>query len=321
MNTLIDFDGAVVVSLPVREGFGEPGPRECMLLEGPQGWGEFSPPHDAADRQLHRWLTAATEPGTVGWPDAVRGRVPVAVTVPAVDPIQAHHLASVSGCRTAEISVGGDPADDVARVAAVRDALGPDGSIRCVADGSWTVDMAVTIIPALIRAAGGLEYVERPCATLPETGAVRRRIDARVAVDVARVDAEAWASLNEYADVAVLTCSALGGVRRSLRVAEASRLPGVVRAGRQTSVGLAGAAALAGALPQLPFACAVSLPPWVICDVAGAARTVVAQAGYVPVAPMPPAPHPALLNEYAVTDTRTLGWWRRRLELARSAVS
>ena len=40
------------------------------------------------------------EPGTVGWPDAVRGRVPVAVQVPAVDPAQAHELVRMSGCRT-----------------------------------------------------------------------------------------------------------------------------------------------------------------------------------------------------------------------------
>ena len=66
MKTLIDFDGALVVAIPVQGGFGESSPRECMLLEGPQGWGEFSPPQDATDRQAARWLTAAVEPGTVG---------------------------------------------------------------------------------------------------------------------------------------------------------------------------------------------------------------------------------------------------------------
>ena len=53
------------------------GVRCGVLVEGPQGWGEFSPPPGADDVLAARWLTAAMEPSTVGWPDAVRGRVPV----------------------------------------------------------------------------------------------------------------------------------------------------------------------------------------------------------------------------------------------------
>ena len=53
------------------------GVRYGVLVEGPQGWGEFSPPPGAGDLLAARWLTAAMEPSTVGWPDAVRGRVPV----------------------------------------------------------------------------------------------------------------------------------------------------------------------------------------------------------------------------------------------------
>ena len=64
------------------------GSRVCegMLIEGPQGWGEFSPPAGVAGEQAARWLTAAIEAGIVGWPDPLRGRVPVAVIVPAVSP-------------------------------------------------------------------------------------------------------------------------------------------------------------------------------------------------------------------------------------------
>src|SRR3954454_24877076 len=111
-----------------------------MLIEGPQGWGEFSPAVDCDDREAARWLTAAIETGTVGWPDPVRGRVPIAVTVPAVDPARAHEIAATSGCHTADVAVAGQPgaiAADIARLEAVRDALGGSGAIRCVADGSW----------------------------------------------------------------------------------------------------------------------------------------------------------------------------------------
>ncbi|MFY1621448.1 enolase C-terminal domain-like protein, partial [Micromonospora sp. WMMD736] len=190
MNTLIDFDRAVVVAIPVRAGFGEVGDRECMLIEGPQGWGEFSPPPAADDRLAARWLTAATEPGTVGWPDPVRGRIPVAIGVPPVDAAQAAALVAESGCHTAEIWVGAPGstlAEDIARVEAVRDALGADGQIRCAAIGAWDVRTAADLIPALARAAGDLQYVEQPCGTLAELAALRRRIDVPIAADAALI--------------------------------------------------------------------------------------------------------------------------------------
>lgn len=72
MRALIDFDVAPVFAVPTATGV-----REGVLLDGPQGWGEFSPPPGADAALAARWLTAAMEPSTVGWPDAVRGRVPV----------------------------------------------------------------------------------------------------------------------------------------------------------------------------------------------------------------------------------------------------
>lgn len=321
MQTLIDFDDGVVVAIPVTDGFSESGVREFMLLEGPQGWGEFSAPRQVDDRQAARWLTAATEPGTVGWPDPVRGRIPVAVYVPSINPAQAHRFVVNSGCCTAEVSVadrGGSITDDIARLEAVRDALGAGGQIRCDARGAWDVDTAASVIPMLSDAAGGLEYVEQPCATVAELAQVRRRVDVRIAADATRNPARA--SLAEAADVAVLTVAPLGGVRRSLRVAEFSELPCVVAAGPLTSIGLAAAVALAGALPELPYACGVRRPPWLTGDVITAGRSLVPVDGYLPVAPMPPAPDPDLLARYTVTDRGTLAWWRQRLQNARTAL-
>ena len=73
--------------------------------------------------------------------------------------------------------------EDLARVEAVRDALGPGGKVRVDANGGWDVDGAVAAIRALARAAGGLEYVEQPCASVDELAAVRRRVDVPVAAD------------------------------------------------------------------------------------------------------------------------------------------
>ena len=301
MKTFIDFDDAPVVAIPVTAGFGESAVRECALIEGPQGWGEFSPPPDVDDATP--WMTAAVEPGTVGWPDPVRGRIAVAARVPVVPPAEVSAL--VAGHGTASVIVGSaDLADDIARVEAVRDALGPDGRIRCDARGAWDVERAAVAIPALERAAGHLEFVVEPCAK---------------AMDLARLRASVDVPLADYsgdADILVLDPSALGGVRRALRVAERSGKTCVVTAGRETSIGLAAAAALAGALPELPYACTVSRPPWVTADVVSTGRALVPRDGHVPVAPMPPAPDVTLLERYAITDPATIARWRARITAA-----
>lgn len=321
MQTLIDFDRAPVFAIPTLEPVGGRTVREGMLIEGPQGWGEFSPlPHE---RSPVRWLTAATEPGTVGWPDPVRGRVPIAVTVPAaVDAVAARRMTEASGCRTAAVEVGrGSLADDVTRVEAVREALGPGGAVRCDAKGRWDAETAATAIRALDRAAGGLEFVTQPCPTLDELAQVRRRVEVpiaagesvRAAADPMRLD------LGDAADLVVLASGPLGGARRALRVAEACGLPCVVASTVETTIGLAAGLALAGALPQLPFACELGTRGLLAGDLVADSRSLVPVDGYLPVAPMPPAPQHEKLDRFAVTDPARVAFWRDRLESAISA--
>ena len=320
MQTMINFDDAPIFAIPVLDG---PAPREGMLLEGPQGWGEFSPPGDVDGANLVRWLTAAIEVGTVGWPDPVRGRVPIAVTVPAVDPVRAHAIVTASGCGTAEVTVAARPgslADDIARVEAVRDALGPAGAIRVDANGQWDTDTAVSAIAALTSAAGGLEFVEQPCRTLDQLAAVRRRVDVRIAADQSIRYAKRPLDVSRAgaADIVVLTCAPLGGARRALRVAEVCELPCVVSSALESSIGLAAGLALAGALPELPFACGLGTRTLLDGDVVAPSRSLVPVDGHLPVAPMPAAPDPDLVARFAVTDADVIERWRQRLTTARN---
>ena len=120
----------------------------------------------------------------------------------------------------------------------------------------WDVETAVAAIAALERAAGGLEYVEQPCRTSDELAAVRRRVDVPVATTVPiRAGDPLRASLVGAADVAILRAGPLGGARRALMVADACGLPCVVSSAGKTSVGLSAGLALAGALPELRYAC------------------------------------------------------------------
>lgn len=246
------------ITMPVR--FRGLGRREGMLVRGDAGWGEFSPFADYDVEDSVPWLAAALEAAEVGWPEPVRERVPVNCTVPAVGPEQAADIVRASGCRTAKVKVaevGQSLGDDIARLEAVRDALGRDGRIRVDANGAWVVDDAVTALKLLNVAADGLEYAEQPCASVEELAALRRRIDIPIAADesIRRAADPLKVKQLEAADVAVLKVHPLGGVRACLRLAEELGLPVVVSSAVETSVGLAAGVALAAALPELPFAC------------------------------------------------------------------
>ncbi|GAA4226355.1 o-succinylbenzoate synthase [Actinomadura meridiana] len=247
-----------VYSIPMRTRFRGVTRREGALIEGPAGWGEFSPFAEYGPAECARWLAAAREAAHDGWPEPVRDRVPVNVTIPAVGPDRAFAMTKESGCRTAKVKVaerGQTDADDLARVEAVRDAIGPDGRVRIDVNGAWDVDHAARMIRAMDR--WGLEYAEQPCATLDELALVRRRVDVPIAADesIRRAEDPLKVRAAEAADIAVLKVQPLGGVVAALRVAEACGLPVVVSSAVETSVGLAAGVALAAALPELPYAC------------------------------------------------------------------
>lgn len=233
--------------------------REGVLLRGEAGWGEWSPFLEYDDATSRPWLAAAREAADVGWPAPLRDRVPVNVTVPATDPERAHAIVTAGGCRTAKVKVaerGQVLADDIARVEAVRDALGADGLVRVDANGAWDVDEAVRAIAALDRAAGGLEYVEQPVASVEDLAVVRRRVSVPIAADesIRRAEDPYRVRDLEAADIAVLKVQPLGGVRACLRIAEDIGLPVVVSSAIESSVGIAAGVALAAALPELHHA-------------------------------------------------------------------
>ncbi len=194
-------------------------------------------------------------------------------------------------------------------MAAVRDALGPSGHVRVDANGRWDVDGAIAAIGVLDRAAGGLQYVEQPCASIGELAAVRRAVDVRIAADesIRRAEDPLRVAVAGAADVAVLKCAPLGGVRRALAVAQACGLPCVVSSALQTSVGLAGEIALAAALPELDFACGLGTGALFTADVVD--EPLLPRDGWLPV--LRRAPEPTCRAEVAA-DADRIRWWEAR---------
>ncbi|TQL70624.1 O-succinylbenzoate synthase [Nocardioides albertanoniae] len=304
-------------SLPMTTRFRGITEREGVVFEGAGGWGEWSPFLDYDTPEVEPWLRCAEEAAAGDWPAPLRETVPVNVTVPAVGPERAHQIVARSGCATAKVKVA-DPGqsltDDIARVEAVRDALGSSGRVRIDVNGLWSVEEAVAAIGVLDRAAGGLEYVEQPCPTVEELADVRRKVDVPVAADESiRRAADPYRVRDlEAADVAVLKVQPLGGVRACLRIAEDIGLPCVVSSALETSVGMAAGVALAAALPELPYACGLGTVSMFTADTA--AEPLLPSAGALPVLSTSPAPERLVAEQALRATPERARFWQQRLE-------
>ncbi len=306
---------ARVVALPLAATFRGVSVREAVVFEGPQGWTEFSPFVEYDDAEAATWLAGALDFGWAPAPPAVREVIPVNATMPAVAASEVPRiLARYDGCRTVKVKVaetGQVLADDVARVRAVREALGPEGRVRIDANAAWNVDEAERAVHAL--AAFDLEYVEQPCAEVEELAQLRERIaylgipvaadeSVRKAADPVRV-ARAGA-----ADLLVIKAQPLGGVHAAREIVARAGLPAVVSSALDTSIGLSMGAALAASLPELDYDCGLGTASLFTADVV--ASPLRAQGGLLRVER--PRPTSADLDRVAA-DTERTAWWIDRV--------
>ncbi|MGY4645472.1 o-succinylbenzoate synthase [Cellulomonas sp. URHB0016] len=304
-------------AVPLRTRFRGLTIRDGALVRGDAGWGEFSPFWDYDAVESAAWWRAAREAADEGWPPAVRDRVAVNVTVPAVDATTAHRMVTASGgCRTAKVKVaepGQSVDEEIARLEAVRDALGPGGAIRVDANAAWDVETAAARLALLDRAAGGLEYAEQPVPTVADLAALRRRTSVPIAADesVRRAQDPLAVVRAHAADVVVLKVQPLGGVRACLELAERLGVPVVVSSALESSVGLAAGVALAAALPELPYACGLATAQLFTADLVTDPLLPVDGA----IAVRRPEPDAALLAASAAPPDLAERWSRRRDEV------
>lgn len=318
-------DRAHVVSLPMAVRFRGVDTREALLIDGPAGWGEFAPflEYDAVESAA--WLRAGIEAAFEGFPTPLRSRVDVNATVPAVEPAQVPEvLDRYPGCRVVKVKVaepGQTLADDVARVAAVREAR-PGAVIRVDANRGWTVPEALEAA----RALGPLDYMEQPCHSVEELAELRRSLMragmfVRVAADesIRRSDDPYRVAELQAADVAVVKVAPLGGVRPVLKLAEdlrARHMDVTVASALDTAVGMNAGLAAVAALPVLsddddmdvpPAAAGLATGSLFLADVAGPREIVEGQMSTAPL-----TPDPARLADLAAAPERR-DWWFARV--------
>ncbi|HEV7147676.1 MAG TPA: o-succinylbenzoate synthase [Pedococcus sp.] len=317
--------GMRVVSIPMAVRFRGVDQREAVLVRGPAGWGEFSPFLEYGVQESSRWLAAALEAAWWGWPDPVRSEVAVNATVPAVPATHVPEvLARFDGATTAKVKVaeaGQRLQDDLDRVAAVREVLGPQGRIRVDANGGWSVDQASDALARL--AAYDLEYAEQPCAQVAELREVRlalarRGIPVLVAADesIRKADDPLRVAREHAADLVVVKVAPLGGVRRALEVVADCGLPAVVSSALDTSVGMAAGVALAAAIPELPYACGLGTVALLAGDVSRTPRVPIG--GVLRLGPA--QADEELLERWCAPPDRQ-HWWRDRVTACHDVLS
>ncbi|HVG76120.1 MAG TPA: enolase C-terminal domain-like protein [Thermoleophilaceae bacterium] len=153
--------------------------------------------------------------------------------------------------------------DDVERVAAVREAIGPWPALRVDANGAWSVDEAVHAIREI--EGNDLELVEQPCGSLRELAAVRQRVSTAIAADesVSTLRELRRAAELEACDVVNVKVAGAGGfnpARELMREARAAGMDVFLSSTLDGPWGIAAALQLAAA-EELTLACGLATLP------------------------------------------------------------
>jgi L-alanine-DL-glutamate epimerase-like enolase superfamily enzyme len=166
-----------------------------------------------------------------------------------------------AGFTTLKLKAGAEreTLDLVARVRAIRAAVGADVRLRLDVNGAWDLPTAEDRLGAMARF--GIEYVEQPLAADDGAGAaeLRRRVDVPIAADEAAASLVAVRRLlaEGAADVLVVKPARVGGpvaVAEIAAAAAADGVPVVISTLFETGIGIAAALAAAVQLRHVPGA-------------------------------------------------------------------
>ena len=262
-----------VIALPTRTNFRGVNVREVALMQGPQGWGEFSPFLEYDDNECRPWLASAIEAATVARPARYRDAIAVNGIIPELNDKKEIEslMRTFSGAKTFKVKVGKNLTEDVVRVARVF-SNAPKAAIRIDVNGLWSVEEALTHLYAYYEEIGPFQYVEQPCATVEELRELKRKIKIplRIAADeLIRKAPDPFAvDLTDAADVVMLKVQPLGGIQRCLDIANHHGLPVVVSSALESAIGIEYGLDLAASISDLTFDCGLATGSLLASDVA-----------------------------------------------------
>lgn len=174
-------------------------------------------------------------------------------------------------CIKLKVGLGASESDEVERVAAVRQAIGPDPALRLDANGAWDVEDAIAIIRAVEPF--GIQLVEQPVPAddIPGLLRVRTAVSTPIAADESAHGLQQARRIiqAEAADFLIVKVMAAGGLHPANRMTELAYAAGfkaIVTTTIDSGVGVAAALHLAATLPAPAPACGLATGPLLAAD-------------------------------------------------------
>ena len=152
---------------------------------------------------------------------------------------------------------------EVARVAAVREAIGPDIRLRLDANEAWSLEQAIAILSNCAQF--DIQYVEQPIKASDLAGmrTLRQAVPIPIAADEALYDLESARRIldSQAADILIVKPQLAGGLRVGRQIIQEAAQRGirsVVTSTIETGIGLVAALHLAAASPEITLECGLA---------------------------------------------------------------
>lgn len=156
----------------------------------------------------------------------------ITISVNPIDEMVADSVDAVKqGFRILKVKVGKEGKADVERIAAIRQAVGPDAVIRVDANQGWNAKQAVSIISAMEDKGLDIELVEQPVPSHDLDGmrAICRAVSTPILADEAVFSAEDAIHIIQTgaADLINIKLMKTGGIGKALQICSIAEIYGV----------------------------------------------------------------------------------------------
>jgi L-Ala-D/L-Glu epimerase len=167
------------------------------------------------------------------------------------------------GCVKLKVGMGENLQEEIERIAAVREVIGPEMHLRLDANEAWSLEEAIAILSHCIPYV--IQYVEQPLKAHDLNGmhTLRQAVPIPIAADEAVHSLESARLVMEHAaaDILVIKPQLVGGLRIGQQIiAEATEqgIQCVITSTIETGIGLTAALHLAAASPGVSLECGLA---------------------------------------------------------------
>jgi o-succinylbenzoate synthase len=175
--------------------------------------------------------------------------------------------ALVAGFSCIKLKVGvAAPEEEITRIQAVRNVIGPDIQLRLDANEAWDFSQAQFILSRCENL--NIQYIEQPLSRHDLSGLARLRQSVAIPIAVDEMLSDSASARRvidaQAADIFILKPQLAGGLAASQRIISTATMEGiqcVITSTIETGVGITAALHLACAMPEITLACGLATLP------------------------------------------------------------